>query len=197
MDIPDAEWLQSAMNERSWEWIDGRDADTIVAGQCCTANPLGTKLLVCRERELDANKDVLACRKIIISLAQGVVKDNFYSTRLYKRGKLEQILAECGFAVHPNGLPCQPQSERNQDLGMMGQRHLVLAQKPDFDASQFPIDDSEDFSCSPRAQNQLRADKGTTGVGHGRHFCRDTALCGETLCHGTLARALPRELLHL
>lgn len=160
MDIPDAEWLQSAMNERSWEWIDGRDADTIVAAQCCAANPLGTKLLVCRERELNASKDVLACREIIISLAQGVVKDNFYSTRLYKRGRLEQILAECGFAVHPDGVSYQPQSERNQDLGMMGQRHLVLAQKPDFDASQLPINDSEDFYVHPALTISFVPEKG-------------------------------------
>ncbi|OAA53195.1 hypothetical protein ISF_08927 [Cordyceps fumosorosea ARSEF 2679] len=149
MDITEAEWMQSNIQDRSWEWVDGRDSEQLINGRGCDLATLGTRLLVCRERELNATKDTVACREIIIDLQNGLAKENFFSVRLYKRGELNRLLNQCGFAVHPDGLIQKTQSDRDQDLGMMGQRRFVLAQKPKFCVSSSPLKDTETYFVHP------------------------------------------------
>lgn len=160
MDIADAEWLQSTIKDRSWEWIDGRSADELVAVPGCAKDMLGTKLLACRERELSAKKDTLACREMIIDVAKGVIKDNFYSVRLYKRGELDHLCTQCGFAVHPERALVKPQSRRDQDLGMMGRRHQILTQNPKFGTKQLPFDDADVYFVHPSLKVSVGPERG-------------------------------------
>ncbi len=153
LDLPDALWMQSGIKERSWEWIDGRDSEDLVG---LKAGPSGTAasrhLLACRERELDTIQKRLASREIIIDLETGVVKDNFYASRIYELDEALQLLQSCGLAaVSPENLPrpSRPNSQRDEDLGMMEQRHLLVAQKPDFGGPHDKVDEAVEFYMHP------------------------------------------------
>ena len=65
---------------RSWEWIDHQT-------------------FVCRERTLSKDEKRLHSREVVVSVTRGVVRDQFYSERLYGRNELIQLLLEAGFEV--------------------------------------------------------------------------------------------------
>lgn len=109
-------------NRRSWEWIDERT-------------------FVCRERCISADRKRLFSREIVTSVGRGVVRDQFYSERLYSRNEIVALLRENGLAVEEDAdtgthgpstsvhTAAKDMSRRGQDLGMMGQRLLIFATK--------------------------------------------------------------------
>lgn len=108
MDLVDGEWMAKNFAARSWEWIDQEH-------------------LVCRERSLASDGERLVCREVVVNAERGIIADQFYAERLYSRDRIQQLLAQVGFehVRLQEGLPTD--SNRAQDLGMMGHRMLVTA----------------------------------------------------------------------
>jgi D-alanine-D-alanine ligase len=93
---------------RSWEWID-------------------KNYFVCRERSLSKSKDRLVSREVITHVTKGVIADQFYAERLYTFNDLQALLSEVGFSNICEHSTISPDSQRNQDLGMMAKRIILTA----------------------------------------------------------------------
>jgi D-alanine-D-alanine ligase len=109
IDVTDGEYLKEHFQARSWEWID-------------------KKLFVCRERSLSADRQRLISREVITDVTRGVIADQFYAERLYGRDDLCRLLTEVGFSEVTVHTEIQPNSRRNQDLGMMEKRIIITSQ---------------------------------------------------------------------
>ncbi len=108
LDVTDGDYMRENFEKRSWEWLD-------------------KKHFVCRERSLSADGQRLISREVITHVEDGVIADQFYAERLYSAENLTSLLWKAGFtdiAVHGQ---LSPNSQRNQDLGMMAKRILVTA----------------------------------------------------------------------
>ena len=123
LDLTDGGYMQSNFAQRSWEWVDD-----------------GT--FVSRERQLSKDGLRLISREIVTCTNKGVIRDQFYQERLYTRDELEQIIKACGLEVVRPDHSVGPEpiitlgkdlSKRNEDLGMMEQRMLFIAMKPQTD----------------------------------------------------------------
>ncbi|MFH1549314.1 MAG: methyltransferase domain-containing protein [Planctomycetota bacterium] len=111
LDITDGDWMRANFEPRSWEWIDQNH-------------------LVCRERSMSGDGERLISREVVINVERGVIIDQFYAERLYDAKTIHGLLEQVGFeAVRVHG-EIQAESERNQDLGMMGRRILLTASSP-------------------------------------------------------------------
>jgi D-alanine-D-alanine ligase len=108
IDVADGGYLKENFQPRSWEWID-------------------RKLFVCRERSLSLDEQRLISREVITNVEKGVIADQFYAERLYSKEALPQILKTAGFDDTIFHSEFSPDSERNQDLGMMERRLIVTA----------------------------------------------------------------------
>ena len=109
IDVADGNYLRENYSPRSWEWIDARH-------------------FVCRERSLATDNQRLISREVITNINKGVILDQFYAERLYSTETLTDIFEKTGYknvAFHGN---LEPDSKRNQDLGMMERRIIVTAQ---------------------------------------------------------------------
>lgn len=120
IDFTDGNYLRANYQARSWEWID-------------------RNYFVCRERSLSRDSARLISREVITHVKKGVVADQFYAERLYDSEQLGQLMEQAGFRVACTE-PMSTASKRNQDLGMMAQRILLVAQSmkhavPDRDAT--------------------------------------------------------------
>ncbi|MFX1375935.1 MAG: methyltransferase domain-containing protein [Promethearchaeota archaeon] len=108
IDITDGYYLKNNFQPRSWEWID-------------------QNLFVCRERTLSLDDQRLISREVITHVNKGVLVDQFYAERLYSNEKISEILKKAGFSdIYIHGT-ITPESQRDQDLGMMEQRIIVSA----------------------------------------------------------------------
>ncbi|NVM44520.1 MAG: methyltransferase domain-containing protein [Candidatus Lokiarchaeota archaeon] len=108
IDITEGEYLRNNFQQRSWEWID-------------------KEFFVCRERSLSLNKQRLISREVITHVNKGVLVDQFYAERLYSEDQITGILEKAGFSdITFHGI-IQPESQRDQDLGMMERRLQVTA----------------------------------------------------------------------
>ncbi len=108
IDITDGEYLKKNFQPRSWEWID-------------------KEYFVCRERSLSLDDQRLISREVITHVNQGVLVDQFYAERLYDKDKIFELLQHAGFSdMEVHGV-MTPQSQRNQDLGMMERRLIISA----------------------------------------------------------------------
>ena len=105
--ITDGEYLRKNFKSRSWEWIDKTH-------------------FVCRERSLSLDKQRLISREIINHIKKGMVADQFYAERLYSKDSLTDLLKTAGFSNITFHGQTTPNSERNQDLGMM-EKCLVIS----------------------------------------------------------------------
>lgn len=108
IDVADGDYIRKHFQPRSWEWIDKR-------------------YFVCRERSLSIDKQRLISREIITHVEKGVITDQFYAERLYSQEALKELLKIVGFKdviFHRN---ISPESQRNQDLGMMERRIIATA----------------------------------------------------------------------
>lgn len=108
IDVADGGYLRENFQPRSWEWID-------------------RKLFVCRERSLSLDEQRLISREVITNVEKGVIADQFYAERLYSKESLPHILKSAGFNDTIFHCEFSPDSERNQDLGMMERRLIVTA----------------------------------------------------------------------
>jgi len=108
IDVADGEFLKNHYQPRSWEWID-------------------KKYFVCRERSLSADTQRLISREIITHVDKGVIVDQFYGERLYVEEDLYQLLKYSGFEDIVFHGKITSDSQRNQDLGMMEQRHIITS----------------------------------------------------------------------
>jgi D-alanine-D-alanine ligase len=111
LDIVDGEWMRTHFAARSWEWIDQNH-------------------FVCRERALAGDGRRLITREVITHAERGVIADQFYAERLYTRDEIADLLRSAGFTtVREHGISI-PDSDRQQDLGMMAQRMILTAETP-------------------------------------------------------------------
>ncbi len=108
IDLTDGEYLKDNFQSRSWEWID-------------------KNYFVCRERSLSLDKQRLISREVINHVNKGVLVDQFYAERLYSRKSISEILEKLGFSDIKFHGTITPDSQRQQDLGMMERRIIVSA----------------------------------------------------------------------
>jgi D-alanine-D-alanine ligase len=109
LDLVDGDWLRAHFEKRSWEWLDN-------------------SLLICRERCLSKDGQRLVTREMVLKADRGVVADRFFAERLYSRNAIAALLESVGFwKIRFRDLP-QSRSNRDADLGMMGQRVMVTAE---------------------------------------------------------------------
>jgi len=108
LDLADGEYLKKYFQKRSWEWVD-------------------TKYFVCRERSLSQDQQRLISREVITDVEKGVIADQFYAERLYNKEQIKELLELVGFKNIQFHGEITPNSQRNQDLGMMQRRVLVSA----------------------------------------------------------------------
>jgi hypothetical protein len=80
LDLADGEWLRENFSPRSWEWID-------------------SETFCCRERTLSWDKKRLYSREVVVVTNKGVVRDQFYSERLYTRQEVTGMARAAGFEV--------------------------------------------------------------------------------------------------
>ncbi|MFX1324489.1 MAG: D-alanine--D-alanine ligase, partial [Promethearchaeota archaeon] len=104
----DGDYLKSNFQPRSWEWLD-------------------KNYFVCRERTLSLDGQRLISREVITHVNKGVLVDQFYAERLYSSEKICEILRNVGFKDLEFHGTINPESQRDQDLGMMEQRIIVSA----------------------------------------------------------------------
>jgi D-alanine-D-alanine ligase len=110
LDVSDGRYLKGQFEPRSWEWIT-RD------------------MFTCRERVLSAAGDQLITREMTTHVERGVIADRFYAERLYDEDNMRALLTCSGFVVSGGPAQFASTSSRNQDLGMMAQRLIFVAQK--------------------------------------------------------------------
>ncbi|MFX1377718.1 MAG: methyltransferase domain-containing protein [Promethearchaeota archaeon] len=108
IDITDGEYIKKNFQQRSWEWID-------------------KNLFVCRERSLSLDKQKLISREVITHVNKGVLVDQFYSERLYSKNGISKLLKKAGFSDITFHDTITPESQRDQDLGMMEKRIIISA----------------------------------------------------------------------
>jgi D-alanine-D-alanine ligase len=110
LDVSDGAHVRQHFEPRSWEWI-------------------AEDMFTCRERALSATGDQLITREMTTHVERGVVADRFYAERLYDPSEMDALLTRSGFAVLQGPARFASTSTRNQDLGMMAQRLIFIAQK--------------------------------------------------------------------
>jgi D-alanine-D-alanine ligase len=86
-------------------------------------------MFTCRERVLSAAGDQLITREMTTHVERGVIADRFYAERLYDEDNMRALLTCSGFVVSGGPAQFASTSSRNQDLGMMAQRLIFVAQK--------------------------------------------------------------------
>lgn len=111
LDIVDGQWMRSNFEARSWEWIDQNH-------------------FVCRERSLSEDESRIISREVITNAELGVIADQFYAERLYSFEEIKSILEALDFTDVQLHKTLIPESDRNQDLGMMANRLLISAKAP-------------------------------------------------------------------
>ena len=110
LDVSDGCHLRQYFERRSWEWIDN-------------------DMFTCRERTLSAAGDQLITREMTTHVERGVIADRFYAERLYDGAEMQALLTRSGFVALEGPAQFASTSTRNQDLGMMAQRLIFVAQK--------------------------------------------------------------------
>ena len=88
---------------------------------------IGDDVVVCRQREIVG--DHIRAREMVLSKAQGMVRDCTYCIRLYGAKDLAALVARAGFdalEVHPHGA----RQHLGVDVGCMNHRLAVTARRP-------------------------------------------------------------------
>jgi D-alanine-D-alanine ligase len=111
IDLTDGDYVRTNYEPRSWEWID-------------------KNYFVCRERSLSEDNDRLISREVITHVKKGVIADQFYSERLYNTNEIKEMLSDNRFSDVQQANKLNTQSMRNQDLGMMAVRNIIVARAP-------------------------------------------------------------------
>jgi len=108
VDVTDGDNMRATFEARSWEWID-------------------KTYFVCRERSISSDNQRLVSREVITHVKKGVVADQFYAERLYSSAQLKLLLEENGYEDVEIRESLDTSSTRDQDLGMMARRNVLLA----------------------------------------------------------------------
>ena len=108
IDVTDGDHMRATFEPRSWEWID-------------------KTYFVCRERSISSDNQRLVSREVITHVKKGVVADQFYAERLYSSEMLKELLEENGFEDVEVCETLDTNSTRDQDLGMMARRNILMA----------------------------------------------------------------------
>jgi SAM-dependent methyltransferase len=130
VDLVSANYTKSSFCPGGWEWINGgKVSDPYTKGTMGQAEY--RKLIACRERQLSSDGKWLASRELVIDLEDGIHQDLFYKLRLYELDEMELLLEDCGLSLNKKDSRelFGPTTERNDDLGMMAARHLLVAEK--------------------------------------------------------------------
>jgi D-alanine-D-alanine ligase len=129
--VADSQVLTEArrvLRSGGWLLIDVTDGEKVRDTFAPKAwHEIGEDVVVCRERHLDGH--VLSAREMVLSKAKGIVRDRYYTLRLYDAQSLEALLDHAGFghiAVHKDFSPHQ----KKGDFGFMNCRMLAAGQKP-------------------------------------------------------------------
>lgn len=109
IDISDGDWVRANFDPRSWEWISPKE-------------------YVCRERQFSADGQKVISREMVGHIEKGVQVDQFYSARLYNHETIKVLLENNGFTAVSFAGDYETKSQKNQDLGLMGQRIIVTAE---------------------------------------------------------------------
>jgi D-alanine-D-alanine ligase len=107
IDVTDGDHMRATFEARSWEWID-------------------KTYFVCRERSISSDNQRLVSREVITHVKKGVVADQFYAERLYSSEQLKGLLEDNGFEGVAICETLDTSSTRDQDLGMMARRNILL-----------------------------------------------------------------------
>ncbi|KAJ1569718.1 hypothetical protein HK405_004916 [Cladochytrium tenue] len=124
VDLTDGVYMRRHFVQRSWEWLDDG-------------------VFVCRERELSKDGLRLSTREVITSTTRGVLRDQFYQERLYSGDEVAGLARSAGFDLlaRPSAASTDDSlaassltfandlSKRQEDLGMMGHRMVVVIRK--------------------------------------------------------------------
>ncbi len=108
LDVADGSFLMKNFQPRSWEWIDKQN-------------------FVCRERSISNDGHKLISREVIVNETSGVVADQFYAERLYTVDDLIGLLKQAELTDIKVVDSIRSETVRNQDLGMMERRIIVMA----------------------------------------------------------------------
>jgi D-alanine-D-alanine ligase len=108
IDIADGNFLKNNFKPRSWEWINHN-------------------YFVCRERCISSNGKKLISREVITQTNKGVIADQFYAENLYNKEAIENLVKTAGFKNIEVTSGYEVKSQRNQDLGMMENRLILIA----------------------------------------------------------------------
>jgi len=88
---------------------------------------IGTDTVVCRQRQI--REDAVFARELVLSKAEGMIRDRTYRVRIYGAADLKHLLREAGFGnirVHTRFQPF----ESSEDVGFMNCRMVATARKP-------------------------------------------------------------------
>ncbi len=80
---------------------------------------------VCRERTLSKDRKRLYSREVVVAADRGVVRDQFYSERLYSKPELGEILKKYGFELD-DGQQALPKEGISKSLYMLYLMLLVF-----------------------------------------------------------------------
>lgn len=86
------------------------------------------EIVVCRQRRLEEDEDIIYSREVVISKIKGMIRDATYCTRLYSPERITTILRSVGFCsvtIQKDFVP----HERREDYGLMTNRMIVIAEK--------------------------------------------------------------------
>ncbi|MBI2424230.1 MAG: methyltransferase domain-containing protein [Candidatus Hydrogenedentes bacterium] len=111
LDLVNGDWMREHYEPRSWEWIDQQH-------------------FVCRERAVAKDGQRLISREVVTHAERGIIADQFYAERLYTYEQIQDLLRRAGFiSIVKHEAPATA-STRQQDLGMLTRRIMVVAKKP-------------------------------------------------------------------
>lgn len=108
VDVTDGESVQAKISPQAWHQI-------------------GDDIVVCRQREVI--NGIIRAREMVLSKAQGLIRDKTYSIRLYSEEDLVALVRSAGFGdvqrhLNTSAMNC------TEDVGCMNHRLVVSARKP-------------------------------------------------------------------
>jgi D-alanine-D-alanine ligase len=116
------------LKSRGWLLLDIADGEAAQAKLSPMAwHEIGEDVVVCRQREV--MDGCVRAREMVLSKAKGIMRDNTYRIRLYRKKDLTSLAARAGFEsvqAHCDA----PVLNRTADVGCMNHRLVVTARKP-------------------------------------------------------------------
>jgi D-alanine-D-alanine ligase len=177
LDLSDGDWVRKNFEPHSWEWI-------------------GPRQFVCRERSISPDGQTVTSREMVADVDKGVQVDQFYAARLYDREAISALLDSNGFANVNFAGEYETKSQKNQDLGLMGQRLIVTADVRKVDTRPSHNGNAASHAMNgngsnghsnghSRSNGNGNGHAPATANGHGRAETRGTAADGTTVARKT------------